>query len=106
MPDGSRFHPEQSMKRMEALRAYTIHNAYAAFEEHLKGSITPGKLADITVLSRDILSIPEQEIPGTRVVYTIVGGRIAYEGASVEEPLARSDSPQSGRSARTGSPRR
>ena len=106
MPDGRRFHPEQSMTRMEALRAYTIHNAYAAFEEHLKGSITPGKLADITVLSRDILSIPEQEIPGTQVVYTIVGGRVAFEGAGAGEPHSRLDSPQSGRSARTGSPKR
>jgi predicted amidohydrolase YtcJ len=108
MPDGDRFHPEQSMTRMEALRAYTLHNAYAAFEEHLKGSITPGKLADISVLSRDILSIPEEEIPQTQVVYTIVGGEIAFRGpgADAREPSATSDSPRSGRSARTGSPRR
>ncbi len=107
MANGKSFHPEQCMTRMEALRAYTIHNAYAAFEEHLKGSITPGKLADITVLSRDILSIPEQEIPGTQVAYTIVGGKIAFRGAGVDAPEPpTSSSPQSDRSARTGSRKR
>ncbi len=78
MTNGEYFHPEQSMTRMEALRSYTINNAYAAFEEHLKGSITPGKLADITVLSKDILTIPEEEIPTARVDYTIVGGEVRY----------------------------
>jgi len=78
MSNGEYFHPEQSMTRMEALRSYTINNAYAAFEEHLKGSITPGKLADITVLSQDILTIPEDEIPTARVDYTIIGGEIRY----------------------------
>jgi len=93
---------------MEALRAYTIHNAYAAFEEHLKGSIAPGKLADITVLSRDILSISEDEIPGTEVVYTIVGGKIAFQGATVgdSESPATSSAPRSSRSARRGSRKR
>ncbi len=78
MSNGEYFHPEQSMTRLEALRSYTINNAYAAFEEHLKGSITPGKLADITVLSQDILTIPEDEIPAARVDYTIIGGEIRY----------------------------
>ena len=78
MSNGEYFHPEQSMTRMEALRSYTINNAYAAFEEHLKGSITPGKLADITVLSQNILTIPEDEIPMARVDYTIVGGEVRY----------------------------
>jgi predicted amidohydrolase YtcJ len=81
MPNGERFHPEQSMTRTEALRSYTIDNAYAAFEEHLKGSITPGKLADITVLSKDITTIPIDEIPTAQVDYTIVGGKIAYTRA-------------------------
>ena len=76
---GERFYPEQCMSRMEALESYTIHNAYAAFEEHLKGTLTPGKLADITVLSRDILTIPEAQIPATRVDMTIVGGELLYE---------------------------
>jgi len=78
MKDGNVFFPDQRMTREEALRTYTIHNAYAAFEEDIKGSLTPGKLADIVVLSRDIMTIPEAEIPGTSVDYTILGGRIAY----------------------------
>jgi hypothetical protein len=80
--NGERFHPEQSMTRAEALRSYTIQNAYAAFEEHLKGSITAGKLADVTVLSKDVTAIPEDEIPSARVVYTIVGGRVAFSGGA------------------------
>lgn len=78
MKDGSTFFPDQRMSREEALRSYTIQNAYAAFEEDIKGSLTPGKLADIAVLSRDIMTIPEAEIPDTRVIYTILGGRVVY----------------------------
>jgi hypothetical protein len=80
MASGASFHPEQSMTRREALRSYTIDSAYAAFEEHRMGSITPGKLADITVLSKDILTIPADEIRTAQVVYTIVGGKIAFSG--------------------------
>ncbi len=79
LKDGSVFFGDQRMSREEALRSYTIQGAYAAFEENLKGTLKPGKLADITVLSRDILTVPEEEIPSTDVVYTIVGGKIAYE---------------------------
>jgi predicted amidohydrolase YtcJ len=79
LKDGSVFYPEQRMSREEALRSYTWNNAYAAFEEKLKGSLEPGKLADITVLSRDIMTIPEDDILATDVVYTIVGGKVAYE---------------------------
>jgi predicted amidohydrolase YtcJ len=79
LKDGSVFYPGQRMSREEALRSYTWNNAYAAFEEKLKGSLEPGKLADITVLSRDILTVPEDEIVATDVVYTIVGGKVAYE---------------------------
>jgi predicted amidohydrolase YtcJ len=82
MADGEVFFPEQRMSRLEALQSYTINNAYAAFEEDIKGSLTAGKLADIVVLSRDIMTIPEDEILGTGVVYTIVGGRVVYRGAS------------------------
>ena len=78
LKDGTTFFPDQKMTREEALRAYTINGAYAGFEEGLKGSLTPGKLADITVLSRDILTCPEDEIPGTEVLYTIVGGKVLY----------------------------
>jgi predicted amidohydrolase YtcJ len=80
MVDGKDFFPAENMTRMEALRSYTTNAAFAAFEEDLKGSLTPGKLADITVLSRDILTIPVDQIPGTDVDYTIVGGKVLYEG--------------------------
>ncbi len=76
--DGSVFYPDQRMTRMEALESYTINGAYTSFEEDIKGTLTPGKLADITVLSQDILTIPEAEIPTTEVVYTIVGGEVKY----------------------------
>ena len=76
--DGSVFFAEQRMTREQALRSYTLDAAYAAFEEDIKGSLTPGKLADVTVLTRDIMSIPEEEIPTTEVAMTIVGGRVAY----------------------------
>ena len=78
LPDGSIFQPEQRLTREQALRSYTINNAFAAFEEDLKGSLTPGKLADITVLSKDIMTVPEDEIPETEIVYTIIGGKVKY----------------------------
>jgi hypothetical protein len=79
LKDGTVFYPDQRMSREEALRSYTWNNAYAAFEEGVKGSLGTGKLADVTVLSRDILTIPEDEILSTDVVYTIVGGKVKYE---------------------------
>ena len=79
LKDGSVFYPDQRMSRMEALKSYTINGAYAAFEEGNRGSLTPGKYADITVLSKDIMSVPEAEIPSAKVVYTIVGGKILYK---------------------------
>jgi predicted amidohydrolase YtcJ len=78
MKDGTAFFPGQKMSRKEALRAYTINGAFAAFEEGIKGSLTPGKLADITILSKDILTCPEEEIRGAEVLYTIVGGKVLY----------------------------
>ena len=79
LKDGTRFYPDQRMSREEALKSYTWNNAYAAFEEKLKGSLEVGKLADITVLSRDIMTIPEDDILSTGVVYTIVGGKVVFE---------------------------
>jgi predicted amidohydrolase YtcJ len=76
--DGSTFYPDQRMTREEALKSYTWNAAYAAKEEAFKGSLAVGKLADITVLSKDILKVPDDEIPSTQVVYTIVGGKIAH----------------------------
>jgi predicted amidohydrolase YtcJ len=79
LKDGSVFYADQRMSREEALKSYTWNNAYAAFEDKLKGSLEAGKLADITVLSRDIMTIPEDEIMATDVVYTIVGGKMMFE---------------------------
>lgn len=79
--DGVAFYPDQAMSRMEALRSYTIACAYAAFEEDTKGSLTPGKLADVVVLSKDILTVPEEEIRDAEVLYTIVGGKVAYDAS-------------------------
>jgi predicted amidohydrolase YtcJ len=76
--DGHVFFPEQRMSRLEALKSYTLNGAYAAFEEASRGSLTVGKLADMVVLSRDITTIPEEEIPSATVVYTIVGGKVVY----------------------------
>jgi predicted amidohydrolase YtcJ len=78
--EGTAFFPDQAMTREEALRSYTLNNAYAAFEEDVKGSITPGKYADFTVFSQDIMTVPPEEIPKTKVVYTIIGGNVAYRG--------------------------
>jgi predicted amidohydrolase YtcJ len=79
LPDGSRFDPDQRMTREQALRSYTINNAFAAFEEDRKGSITPGKLADMVVLSKNIMTVPEDEVRDARVLYTIVGGRVVFQ---------------------------
>ena len=81
LKDGTAFYPDQRMTRMEALRSYTINAAYAGFDDTIKGSLRVGKLADITVLSKDIMTIPDDQIPGTQVVYTIVGGKVQYTGA-------------------------
>jgi hypothetical protein len=80
LKDGSVFYPDQRMDRRQALRSYTRNGAYAAFEEGNRGTLKKGKYADITVLSKDITKIPESEIPTTKVVYTIVGGKIRYQG--------------------------
>jgi len=79
LKDGTVFYPDQRMSREDALRSYTLDCAYAAFEEDIKGSLTPGKLADITILSQDIMAIPEDEILNTEVLYTIVGGKVMYQ---------------------------
>jgi predicted amidohydrolase YtcJ len=81
MKSGVAFFPEQSMTRGEALRSYTRDAAYAAFEEDLKGTLAPGKLADIAVLSHDPLTAPDDELLRTRVLMTIVGGRVVFERA-------------------------
>ena len=77
-PDGSVFYPDQRMTRMEALRSMTRDAAWAAFEEDRKGALEVGKLADITVLSLNPLTVPEKEIRQTEILVTVVGGEIRY----------------------------
>ncbi len=79
LADSSVFYPEERLSREQALQSYTLNNAYAAFEEEIKGSLAPGKLADITILSKDILTIPDEEILSTEILYTIVGGTVLYQ---------------------------
>jgi predicted amidohydrolase YtcJ len=71
-------HPEQAITRLEAIRLYTLNNAYLTFEEDRKGSIEKGKLADFIVLDRDILDCPLDQIASTRVLETYVGGKMVY----------------------------
>jgi predicted amidohydrolase YtcJ len=78
MNNGEVLNPDQLMTRMEGLEAYTINAAFGAHEEFSKGSITPGKLADIVVLSQDILEIPDDQILDTRVDVTVVGGEVVF----------------------------
>jgi predicted amidohydrolase YtcJ len=78
LSDGTVFFPDQRMNRLDALKSYTINAAYAAFEEESKGTLKPGKYADLVVLSKDILTIAEDEIPTAEVRYTIVGGQVRY----------------------------
>ena len=76
----SAFFPDQKLTREQALQTYTTNGAYVAFHEHQMGSLTPGKWADITVLSRDIMTVPPDSILGTKVLYTIVGGKVVHTG--------------------------
>jgi predicted amidohydrolase YtcJ len=76
---GEGWHPEQAVSRDQALKMFTIWAAYAAFEDKIKGSIEVGKLADLTVLSDDIMSIPEPQILKTRCVMTVIGGEVAFQ---------------------------
>ena len=76
--NGQVFYGDQKMTREEALKAYTYNGAYAAFEEQSRGSLAPGKLADIIVLSADITKVPDEEIQKQQVLYTIAGGKVVY----------------------------
>ena len=76
---GTTLYPEQAITRAEALRMYTINNAYASFEEDIKGSIEPGKLADMVVLAEDILTCPVEKIKDIKVEKTIIGGKVVYK---------------------------
>jgi len=73
------YEPKERMTREQALKSYTLDAAYGAFEEGIKGSITPGKLADFTIYSQDIMTVPESDILNTEVVMTIFDGRVVYD---------------------------
>ena len=77
--NGFEFFTEQKMTRAEAIKSYTLDNAFAAFEENQKGSLEVGKLADIVILSNDLLSCTDEEILETKVLYTIVDGKVMYQ---------------------------
>jgi predicted amidohydrolase YtcJ len=79
MVNGERFYPEHVMTREEALQTYTINGAYAAFEEDIKGTLTPGKYADFIVLSQNLLTVDEERIPDTEVEMTFIGGELRYQ---------------------------
>ena len=83
LPDGSKFQPQEVYSRELALYSYTMGNAIAAFEEDIKGSLTVGKLADITVLSQDLLAVPDDEIMNTEIIMTIVGGEIRFHNGAI-----------------------
>ena len=71
--------PEESLSREEALRLYTINNAYLHHEEKIKGSLEPGKLADLILIDRDYMTCPSEEVSQIRVLTTMVGGRVVFE---------------------------
>ena len=73
------YEPWQKMTRVEALKSYTLSAAYGAFEEDFKGSVEVGKVADFTVLSHDIMTVPDNVILDTKIIYTIVNGKIEYK---------------------------
>jgi len=76
--EGEGWHPEQKIKMEEAIKYYTLGSAYSQFMENRKGMIKPGFLADIVILDKDLMTIPENEIMKTKVEYTITGGKIVY----------------------------
>ena len=75
----SGYEPEQKMTRIEAMKSYTINAAYGAFEEKLKGSIEIGKYADFAVFSQNLITVPDDKILETKILYTIVNGNIEYQ---------------------------
>ncbi len=83
--DGTVLGPEQRITRQEALRMWTVNPAYLTFEEKQKGTIEPGKLADFTVIDRDFLAIPEDEIKDIETLLTAVDGKVVYESPAFKK---------------------
>ena len=75
--------PDQCLPRLEALKAFTLGGAYFSFDEERRGSLEPGKLADLAVLSGDPLTVPEDEIPGLYSLLTMVGGRTVHRAGEI-----------------------
>jgi predicted amidohydrolase YtcJ len=71
--------PTEAITREQAVTAYTLTSAYAEFTEKETGSLEPGKLADLAVLSQDIFSVPPADLPKTESVLTLVGGKVVYD---------------------------
>ncbi len=95
-PPDSTFFPDQAMTREQALRSYTLAGARAAFQEELIGSLEPGKLADVAVLSRDVMEVPTDSIPSARVDLTVVGGDVVYRRGEGFTGLPAPDAPPPG----------
>lgn len=76
---GTVLFPEEALTREQAIRLYTVNNAYITHEEKAKGSLEPGKLADLILIDRDVLSCPAKDVAGTQVLLTVVGGKVVYE---------------------------
>ncbi|HEY3840844.1 MAG TPA: amidohydrolase [Bryobacteraceae bacterium] len=79
MVDGNVLNPEQRITRMEALKMWTWNGAYLMFEEKEKGSIEPGKLADLAVITKNYLTCPEDQIKDIETLRTVIGGKIVYD---------------------------
>ena len=82
LEDGHVLAPEEAVSVLQAIRIHTYNGAYTAFEEDIKGSLEVGKLADIAVLSKDILSVPEDKIRELQAVMTILDGQVVYDADS------------------------
>lgn len=94
------WHEDEALTVEEAVRGYTINPAYASREEHIKGTVTEGKLADLVVLSQDIRTIKPEEILATRVLYTVFDGRVVHQAEVADartRPFAGGESPEEGR---------
>lgn len=78
--NGQEFFPAECMTREEALRSYTLSNAYSAFEDHEKGSLEKGKWGDMVLLSQNLLTCPDDSILKTKVLLTVVGGKVLFDG--------------------------
>ncbi len=76
---GTVLFPEEALTREQAIRLYTINNAYITHEEKKKGSLEVGKLGDLILIDRDVLTCPVKDVAGTQVLMTVVGGKVVWE---------------------------